>query len=302
MTTARERFNAFRKASGRPATLRKQTVAARGLDFAVFATPPVDGAPPLVCVNGGMVYSHALLWPALAPLAHERQVILYDLRGRGASQAPPGVRAARIEHDALDLLAIAEAIAPSGFDLLAHSWGGGIAMLAAADTPPALRRLVLVDAVGAASEWLADLHTFALARLADDPTLYAALAAWDPIALHQPNALAQSDYNRALYPAWFHDRALGTAFAPPRAESETGAAVVARLRREGYDWRDRIGTIRTPTLLLHGTSDLIPVAQAERTASLLHDATLVPIPDAGHMPFWEQPELFFGRVRAFLNR
>ena len=44
-------------------------------------------AQGLVCVNGGMIYSHALLWPALSPLAHDRQGILYDQRDRIAAVA-----------------------------------------------------------------------------------------------------------------------------------------------------------------------------------------------------------------------
>ena len=70
--SARERFAAFRKAQPRAPRLTRLTIRARGLDFAVRATPPVPGAPPLVCVNGGMIYSHALLWPALSPLAHDQ--------------------------------------------------------------------------------------------------------------------------------------------------------------------------------------------------------------------------------------
>jgi pimeloyl-ACP methyl ester carboxylesterase len=89
-------------------------------------------------------------------------------------------------------------------------------------------------------------------------------------------------------------------FTPPLARSETGAAVVARLRREGFDWRGSAARIRARTLLLHGTSDMIPVSQAVRTAQVIPAAKLELVPDAGHMPFWEQPERFFAAVEAFL--
>jgi pimeloyl-ACP methyl ester carboxylesterase len=89
-------------------------------------------------------------------------------------------------------------------------------------------------------------------------------------------------------------------FAPPLARSETGAAIVARLRREGFDWRDAAARIRARTLLIHGASDLIPVAQAQRTAATIPGAQLRVIPEAGHMPFWEQPDAFFATVEEFL--
>lgn len=295
--SARERFLAFRRHAPRAPHLERVTVAARGLAFAVYQTPPVPGATPLLCINGGMVYSHILLWPALSPLAARRQLILYDQRGRGHSEAPPGARAARIEHDALDVVALRQALGLAQWDVLGHSWGGGIALLAAADDPH-IRNLILVDAVGLTPEWLVALHDVALSRLTG--TAHARLAAYNPQSLHEPEPGRQAEYNRALYPAWFHDGELGTMFTPPLARSETGAAVVAQLRREGFDWCDAAARVRARTLLIHGASDMIPIAQAERTAATIPDARMRVIPDAGHMPFWEQPELFFAAVEEFL--
>lgn len=296
---AKERFLAFRRAAPRAPHLEAATVHARGLDFAVFSTPAVAGATPLLCINGGMVYSHILLWPALSPLAARRQLILYDLRGRGRSQVPPGARAARVEHDALDVRALREALGLPQWDVLGHSWGGAIAMLGAAEDAGGVRNLVLVDAVGLTPEWLVDLHDIALSRLTGEA--HERLAAFDPAQLHDPEPGRQAEYNRALYPAWFHDGQLGMMFSPPLARSETGAAVVARLRREGFDWRGAAARIRARTLLVHGMSDMIPVSQAERTAATIAGAALRLIPDAGHMPFWEQPEQFFAAVEEFLT-
>ncbi len=296
--SARDRFIAFRRSAPRAPHLEAATVDARGLQFAVYRTPAVPDATPLLCINGGMVYSHILLWPALSPLAARRQLILYDQRGRGHSQSPPGARAARIEHDALDVRALRESLGIAEWDILGHSWGGAIAILAAAEDPDGVRNLVLVDAVGLTPEWLVALHDAALTRLTGETRAH--LASYDPLALHDPEPGRQAEYNRALYPAWFHDGELGAMFSPPLARSETGAAVVARLRREGFDWREPASRIRARTLLVHGRSDLIPLAQAERTATIIPGARLRVIPDAGHMPFWEQPELFFTAVEEFL--
>lgn len=295
---ARDRFVEFRRRAPRTPHLERSTVQARGLEFAVFSTPPVAGVPPLLCINGGMVYAHILLWPALSPLAARRQLILYDQRGRGHSAAPPAAHAARIEHDALDVRALREALGHAQWDVLGHSWGGGIAMLAAAEDTAGIRNLVLVDAVGLTPEWLDALHDIALHRLTGDAR--ARLAAFNPLSLHDPEPGRQAEYNRALYPAWFHDGELGAMFSPPLARSATGAAVVARLRREGFDWRDAAARIRAHTLLVHGGSDLIPVTQAERTAATIPNASLSVIPEAGHMPFWEQPDTFFRVVEEFL--
>ncbi len=297
--TARERFMAFKQSQPRTPRLVRHTVEARGLAFAVFSSPVVSGALPLVCINGGMLYSHALLWPALAPLAASRQLILYDQRGRGATTVPPAVRNSRIEYDAGDAIAIREALGISRWDMLGHSWGGGIAMLAASRDAIGVRRLVLVDAVGPTSDWIPSLYPDGLARLTGAER--EALAAIDPRLLHADDPSVHGEFSRAIYPAYFADHDFAALFRPPHEASATGAAVAARLRREGYDWRANVQAIASRTLVIHGAQDVIPVRLAHETASLAPRATELIIDHAGHMPFFERPEEFFAAVRGFLD-
>ena len=246
-----------------------------------------------------MLYSHALLWPALSPLAVGRQIILYDQRGRGASQAPPALRNSRVEYDAGDVVAIREALGIARWDMFGHSWGGGIAMRAAERDAPGVRRLVTANAVGATSNWVAQLHANALARL--DGSERAALAALDPHTLHADDPATHAEYSRAIYPAYFADREFSRGFAPPREASATGAAIAARLRREGYDWREPIRRIAATALVVHGTQDILPPRLATEIVACIPRAALQFIDGAGHMPFWEQPELFFRSVIDFLD-
>jgi proline iminopeptidase len=298
--SARARFLAFRKKQGKAPPLSESTVTARGLEFAVYMSPPVQGSLPLLCINGGLHFGHEVLWPALAPLASNRQLVFFDQRGRGKSQQPPGPRTARIEHDAGDAPAIREALGIERWNVLGHSWGGGIAMLTASQDQDAIDRLVLVDAVGPNSEWLSRLHSTAIERLTGDKRR--TLQDLDPRALHRDDIEAHAAYASALYPAWFSDREFGAIFSSPKANSATGAAVAARLRREGYDWTDRIASIRIPTLIVHGDHDLLDVNVAESIHRLIRGSELAIIPHAGHMPFWEAPEEFFERVEIFLMK
>lgn len=295
---ALDRFLAFRRTLPPRPPLVPQVVRARGLDFAVYRTPPVGDALPLLCINGGLLFDHTLLWPALAPLAATRPLVLYDQRGRGGSAVPPGVLAHRIEYDAGDVPALREALGIEQWDVLGHSWGGGIAMLAAAQDAAATRRLVLVDAVGVDSRWMPPLHAAALAVLTG--AARERLGALDPAALAEPLLERHADYGQAFFPAWFVDQALPARILPSRGSSQTGCAAVARLRREGYDWTARLAGMPVPTLLVHGTADLLSIAEAHRTATLCADARVVPIPEAGHNPFWENPVPFFRVIEAFL--
>lgn len=299
---AKDRLIAWRRTRPRTPPLVKRTVRARGLEFAVWSSPPVEDVTPLLAINGGMIYGHDLLWPAFAPFAATRQIILYDQRGRGETPAPPGARAARIEHDALDVPALRAALGIDRWDIAAHSWGGGIALLAGAADVAGVRRIVSFDAVGARSGWLDALHASALAHLAarGATDAHAALAALDPRMVHTDDPQLHAQYSRTMYPAWFHDQAM-LIFAPPIALSATGAAVAARLRREGYDWSDTWRGVRARLLLIHGQEDALPIAEAHATAALIPGARVVEIPEAGHMPFFENPEPSFSAAIGFLD-
>lgn len=294
----RDDFIAFRRSLGRTPPLDRMTARVRGLDFAVWTSPPVIAVPPLLLVNGGMLYDHALLWPALSPLASGRQVILYDQRGRGESQAPAAPLAARIEDDAEDIGALRRALGIRQWDVLGHSWGGGIAMLGVARDLAGTRRLVTVDSVGPTSAWMPTLHEEALARVG--PEERATLEELAGAPQHEPDPVVHGAYSRASYPAWFADPTMAAYFAPPHAESVTGAAIVARLRREGYDWRERLRALSVPTLVIHGERDALPAAVALELSELLPRARLALLPGAGHMPFWEAPARFFDVAGSFL--
>lgn len=295
----RARFAAMRRAFPPPPHLTPGTVRARGLDFAVFKSPAVDGATPLLCINGGVIYDHRLLWPALSPLAITRQLIFYDQRGRGRTPPPPGVRSARVEHDALDVGALREALGIAQWDILGHSWGGGLAILAVHDDLAGTRRLVTVDAVGPTSVWRARFEAGAMARLDDTQRTRLAAAI---VALEQnDNVAALSEYNRAIYPAWYADPALGALLQPPLSTSDTGYSVHRRMRTEGYDWREVVRGLDLPTLLVHGEADLLPPTMADEWASLIPRARVARIANSGHNPFWEQPGLFFPLVESFLS-
>jgi len=298
--TKRDDFIAFRRSLGATPRLHRRTVRARGIDFAVWHTPPVAGSTPLVCINGGLLYDHTLLWPALSPLAAKRQLFFYDQRGRGATPAPPAAKNAQIEHDAGDVGAIREALGIGRWDLLGHSWGGGIALLAAERDLAGTRAVVAVCPVGATSAWMPALDAAAIARLG--PADRAVLERYPPASLSSDDPDVQSAHARAIYPAWFADRELAAMFSPPRATSITGAAIAARLRRVGYDWKAVLSALPVPVLVIHAERDLLPLESTRELVDLLgSSARLVVVPASGHMPFWEAPERFFALIDSFLS-
>lgn len=294
----RSSFLSFRRSLGPTPRLERMTVRVRGLDFAVWTSPPVGRELPLLLVNGGLIYDHALLWPSLSPLAAGRQVILYDQRGRGLTPAPADVPSARITDDADDIGALRRALGIRQWNVLGHSYGGLVAMLGVSRDLAGTRRLVTVNAVGPTSSWMPELQANALARASAENR--AVLERTYPL-LGEPDPDVHSAQSRAGYPSWFADPEFGADFTPPVSTSVTGATIAAHLRSTGYDFREPLRALSVPTLVIHGEQDALPAAVALELSRLLPRARLALLADAGHMPFWETPEQFFALVGDFLD-
>jgi pimeloyl-ACP methyl ester carboxylesterase len=116
--------------------------------------------------------------------------------------------------------------------------------------------------------------------------------------------LPQDDITRLL----FHD----PVNAPDPAtftDAQLTEMAANRIALAMYTWepymhnpklRYRLHRIQVPTLLIWGESDgLVPVSYAEAYRALIPGAELVVIPQAGHVPQVEQPDLFCDHVHAF---
>jgi proline iminopeptidase len=68
-----------------------------------------------------------------------------------------------------------------------------------------------------------------------------------------------------------------------------------------FDLHDELRVIRTPTLILHGDSDPMPVAYAERIHASIEGSELVIARDSGHWLFVDATETFRTSILAFLE-
>ena len=69
------------------------------------------------------------------------------------------------------------------------------------------------------------------------------------------------------------------------------------------NYAPRLGDLRTPTLVVHGTHDSgVPVDQARAASRALPDATLLVVRGAGHWVQRDRPEVVIPAVMEFLRR
>jgi proline iminopeptidase len=68
-----------------------------------------------------------------------------------------------------------------------------------------------------------------------------------------------------------------------------------------WDWREKVKNLDMPVLTIHGDYDSIPMEGARTWVYSLPNSRLLVIPNAGHLPFVEDPELFYPSVNTFLK-
>ena len=205
-----------------------------------------------------------------------------DLPGHGprpSGDCSPGAMRRFIDAMAANL----DADRRHGKILLGYSMGARAALLHAIETPEAWDRLILISAspgIADAAERAARARSDeALAQQIEREGVPAFLDFWSTRPLIRSQQSIPRERKEALRAA--------------RLE-HTAAGLAAALRSFGQgvcpDLRSRLGAIRCPTVLAHGTEDPRYTAFAKTLENALPSARRVPVEGAGHAPHIEAPE------------
>ncbi len=243
-----------------------------------------DG-PPLLLVQG-LGYGGRGWGPVLEPLAEDFTVAAFDNRGFGASDVPPGPYTAReLAEDARSVLDAA------GFErarILGASLGGMIAQELVLAHPARADKLVLAcTSPGGLGAYPIPAQTVSL--MLEAPTLPTDVA----LRRFVENALGDGGTEELVEQIVAYRTANPPDLGGWQAQAAAGAT---------HDAFDRLGVIRAPTLVIHGTEDAVVDARnAGLLAKRIPNARVELLPGCGHLLFWEEPERFARLVKEFLQ-
>ncbi|MEU9991113.1 alpha/beta fold hydrolase [Streptomyces sp. NPDC048045] len=232
---------------------------------------------PLVFVHGWTANRHR--WDhQLAHFSTGRRVIRLDLRGHGESTGA-GVRT--IAELARDVLALLDHLEVERFVLVGHSMGGMISQTIALSHPERVERMVLVNSIGR--------MTYSRGR-----GLLMSASTLVPYKL-----FVATNIQRAFAPG--HPREEIRKYIRDSAGTPREVVMTLYGAMRAFDVLDRVGEIRTPTLMVHGYHDIqLPVHQMLRMAKGYPDA-VVRILDAGHELPVEKPAELTAALDSFLT-
>lgn len=272
-----------------------------------------SGPETLVAVHGGPGNSLNSILPDLEPLAKNRTVIYYDQRGGGRSDLIKDGKKLSIQKHIEDLETVRQFFRLDKMTLLGNSWGGLLIAYYAVAHPDRVGRLILHDSAPPTKVLLSEMDDELqrrLKRLYTDEELKSVSAAvsmesW--LKSPDPRAVCRKMW-QTLFPAYVakvdSDKLIkGDVCSGPEDAVRRQRMVMDQIWRSlgDYNLLPSLGVVKAPVLVIQGEADPIPIAASEAWASTLPNARLLIINGAGHMPQFEQPEVFFKAVETFLK-
>ncbi|MYW63674.1 alpha/beta fold hydrolase [Streptomyces sp. SID8379] len=256
---------------------------------------PAD-APPVVLVHGTPFSSYVWRAPARA-LASRHRVYVWDLPGYGVSEMRPGQPVdldsqARVLTELLDHWGLAGA--GTGPAVVAHDFGGAVALRARLLHGAAYSRLALVDPV-AIAPWGSPTYRL----LAEHADTFGQL----PSELHE--ALVHRYISSCSHPG-LHPDTHARLTAPWLSEMGQDAfyrQIEQNDQRFTDDIQGRYGELELPVLICWGAEDTwIPVVRGHELAQLIPGAELRVIEGAGHLVQEDAPAELTDALGEFLRR
>jgi pimeloyl-ACP methyl ester carboxylesterase len=228
---------------------------------------------PVVLIMG--LGCSSAMWFRVAPqLARSHRVILLDNRGSGLTQVRHCV-VHRVAHMAADVVAVMAAAGEANAHVIGFSMGGMIAQQLAIDFPQRVRSLALLG-THSGGPWAVQAEPPVRQLLFDKATMDA------QESLH---ALRRYTYARETSDELFDEDAL-VRLANMTSARDYQAQLYALI---GWSAYLELPRFKCRTLVMHGLQDeLIPPANAQRTAQRIPGATLIELPDASHWLMTDQ--------------
>ncbi len=247
-----------------------------------------------------LVWSHgfacgAKMWePQVAAFAGRYRVIVYDVRGHGASEVPPAAEAYSQPTSVEDLSQLLRHLGITGACVGGLSMGGNIALNLSLAHPEIVAGLIIAD-TGAGSDepedWRSKCREWAAILEARGIEAFADVMTADPLLAHY---VAQGPE------AARHMRSLVTTHRA-NGLAHTLRGVLAT-RPTIYALEPRLKALQVPALIIVGEHDEPCVKVSRYMAETLPRAELVEIKGVGHMTNLEDPTSFSVVVERFLAR
>jgi proline iminopeptidase len=274
-------------------------------------TREVGQGKAIIVLHGGPDFDHSYLLPELDSLSASYRLIYYDQRGRGRSADGVRPEDVTLTSELADLDKVRQYFKLDSVVLLGHSWGTVLALEYALGYPERVSRLILMNPGPASTDDYKRLRKEWLEKRAEAMEQRKAIS--DTAAYKEGNPDAVTAYYRIHFEPAFarpeeYEKFMARLSASFTREGILKArAVEARLMTEtwslpGYNLLPRLKNLKTPTLVIYGDHDFIPIGSAEHITQAMPNARMVTLKECGHFTYMECPVPVRESINAFFRR
>jgi pimeloyl-ACP methyl ester carboxylesterase len=257
----------------------------------------VGTGPPVILIHGfgGSMWQWEQQQHALSQ--HFRTLTL-DLPGSGLSDKP---EIDYLPDQMLDFcVGFMDALQLPKATLVGNSMGAGLAIGMALTHPARVDKLVLIDGLPARVMDKLTSPSFRRALETRAPTWLISFGNWVFGGLATESVLEEIVHNHTLLTPAIIERSNRNRRRPGIMKPIMAVRNALPLWETGF--ATRLSTVSHPTMILWGEYDRVfPLAVGEELHRTIARSQFVRVPDAGHMPQWERPELVNRSLIAYIE-
>ncbi|MDI3462951.1 MAG: Hydrolase, alpha/beta fold family [Nitrospira sp.] len=257
----------------------------------------IGTGPPVILIHGfgGSMWQWEHQQHALSQ--HFRTLTL-DLPGSGLSDKPD---IDYLPDQMLDFcIGFMDALEIPQATLVGNSMGAGLAIGMALTHPARIDKLVLIDGLPSHVKAKLTSRSFRQALESRVPSWLVSFGNWLFGGLVTESVLKEIVHDHRLLTPAVIERSTRNRRRPGIIKPIM--AVRNALPSWEADFAPRLSSIAHPTMIIWGEYDrLFPMAVGEELHHRIRGSTLVRVPDAGHMPQWERPDLVNRSLIAYIQ-
>lgn len=263
----------------------------------------VGDGEPVVILHGGPGLSHDYFLPHLYPLADKVKLVLFDQRGMGRSSVDLDSASFSLDLLVEDIEALRKELNLGKIHLLAHSWGGVLAMRYAIRYPDGLRSLILTNSLSASSEF-AEATFAAFSKLNERQNTADLQALRSEIGKGSEDIEVYERFTQLTFRPMFYDTARVNELELGFSENYFKTQQLLNFLPSPTDSVNlfpELKKVEVPVLIIRSDLEAIPVESDQKLKETFQDARLVNFDRAGHFPFIERRQAFTDSVLQFIG-
>jgi proline iminopeptidase len=258
---------------------------------------------PILIIHGGPGLSHDYLLPNLKNLSNKYKLIFYDQRASGSSSINLDVNSITIDNFIQDIDELRNVFGIEKLNIMAHSWGGILAMKYAIKHSENTKSLILINSVGASSK-ISVLTNQVLAErfTKKDSILRSEIFKSDEFKKRKPEAI--ESLMKIGFKHQFYDK---TYIDSLNLSLNNNYIITSQLLQNlakdltEYDFHSDLKSIQCPTLLIYGNYDPLTELAGTRIHQSIVQSEFKKLDNCGHFPFIELEDEFKTIVVNFME-